>query len=188
MFTSRAEYRLMLREDNADLRLTEAGRKLGLVDDERWDAFCRKRDAIAGETERLKGTRAGPHSLYEMLRRPEVSYRSLSLKRANYIDDVVAEQVEIQAKYEGYIERQGAEVRRRHGQESTSLPAAFDYGAVRGLSNEVRQTLARQRPETIGQAARISGVTPAAISLLLVHLRRGANRAPGRKTEHKKRA
>jgi tRNA uridine 5-carboxymethylaminomethyl modification enzyme len=185
MFTSRAEYRLTLREDNADLRLTEAGRKLGLVDDERWDAFCRKRDAIASETERLKRTRVGSHSFYEMLRRPEVSYRSLPLKEAPNIDDMVAEQVEIQAKYEGYIERQGAEVRRRHGQESTSLPAAFDYGAVRGLSNEVRQTLARQRPETIGQAARISGVTPAAISLLLVHLRRGAKRAPGRKTEHK---
>jgi len=187
MFTSRAEYRLMLREDNADLRLTETGRKLGLVDDARWDAFNRKRDAIERETARLKATRAGEHSLFELLRRPEVSYDSLSLNAS--LDAVVTEQVEIQAKYEGYIQRQQDEVKRRESQESAALPSTLDYADVRGLSNEVRQKLATQRPETIGQAARISGVTPAAISLLLVHLRKGgAKRAPLRKTGHKKTA
>jgi tRNA uridine 5-carboxymethylaminomethyl modification enzyme len=194
MFTSRAEYRLMLREDNADLRLTEAGRKLGLIDDLRWAAFSRKRDAVARETERLKSTWVNPRSLppetaipvlgqaiereytlHELLRRPNVSYRSLSLISAssNDVEDpAVAEQVEIQAKYQGYIARQRDEIERRAGQESMLLPAALDYAQVHGLSTEVRQTLARQRPETIGQAARISGVTPAAISLLLVHLKR----------------
>jgi tRNA uridine 5-carboxymethylaminomethyl modification enzyme len=194
MFTSRAEYRLMLREDNADLRLTESGRKLGLVDDVRWDAFSRKRDAVARETERLKSTWVNPrtlppetaeralgqpiereYSLYELLRRPNVSYRSLSLITAleKGVEDAgVAEQVEIQAKYQGYIARQQEEIDRRETQEAALLPANLDYGDVLGLSNEVRQTLARQRPETIGQAARISGVTPAAISLLLVHLKR----------------
>jgi len=194
MFTSRAEYRLMLREDNADLRLTETGRRLGLVDDARWEAFSRKRDAVARESERLKSTWVNPrtlppnaaqqllgqpiereYSLHELLRRPNVSYRSLSLISAptkEIEDPLVAEQVEIQAKYEGYIARQREEVERRAGQEAEPLPAGIDYGEVRGLSNEARQALARQRPETIGQAARISGVTPAAISLLLVHLRR----------------
>jgi len=194
MFTSRAEYRLMLREDNADLRLTETGRKLGLVDDARWDAFSRKRDAVARETERLKSTWVNPrtlppeaaeralgqpiereYSLHELLRRPNVSYRSLSLIAAagnGVEDEVVAEQVEIQAKYQGYITRQQEEVERSEAQEGRPLAADLDYADVRGLSTEVRQTLARQRPETIGQAARISGVTPAAISLLLVHLKR----------------
>ena len=194
MFTSRAEYRLMLREDNADLRLTEIGRALGLVDDARWDAFSRKRDAVARETERLKSTWVNPrtlspeaaqpvlgqpiereYSLHELLRRPNVSYHSLSVIMATdevITDPIVAEQVEIQAKYQGYIARQQEEVERRESYESAPLPADLDYGEVRGLSNEVRQTLARQRPETVGQAARISGVTPAAISLLLVHLRR----------------
>jgi tRNA uridine 5-carboxymethylaminomethyl modification enzyme len=194
MFTSRAEYRLMLREDNADLRLTEIGRKLGLVDDARWEAFSRKRDAIAAETERLKSTWVNPrtlpaeaavpvlgqpiereYTLHELLRRPNVSYRSLSLISAplNGIEDeTVMEQVEIQAKYQGYIARQQDEVDRRESQESMPVPVDLDYAGVRGLSIEVRQTLSRQRPETIGQAARISGVTPAAISLLLVHLRR----------------
>jgi len=174
MFTSRAEYRLMLREDNADLRLTEAGRKLGLIDDVRWTAFSRKRDAVARETERLKSTWVNPKSLpaeiaipvlgqaiereytlHELLRRPNVSYRSLSLISAsgNGIDDSsVEEQVEIQAKYQGYIARQQDEVGRREGQESMLLPPGLDYAHVRGLSNEVRQTLARQRPQTIGQA------------------------------------
>jgi tRNA uridine 5-carboxymethylaminomethyl modification enzyme len=187
MFTSRAEYRLMLREDNADLRLTETGRKLGLVDDARWDAFSRKRDAIERETARLKATRTGEHSHFELLRRPEVSYDSLPVKAI--LEAVVTEQVETQAKYEGYIQRQQDEVKRREAQESAALPAALDYTEVRGLSNEVRQKLATQRPETIGQAARISGVTPAAISLLLVHLKKGgAKRAPQRKTGHKKTA
>jgi tRNA uridine 5-carboxymethylaminomethyl modification enzyme len=174
MFTSRAEYRLKLREDNADLRLTDQGRKLGLVDDMRWGAFNRKRDAIANETERLRGTRSGGHTLYDLLRRPDVSYCSLPAQSALEVD--VREQIEIQAKYQGYIERQQAEVDRRAAQDSLPLPESLDYAEVRGLSNEARQKLATQRPETLGQAARISGVTPAAISLLLVHLKRGAKR------------
>jgi tRNA uridine 5-carboxymethylaminomethyl modification enzyme len=195
MFTSRAEYRLMLREDNADLRLTETGRRLGLVGDERWAAFGRKRDAISHEQEKLERSWVTPqtvresdairvlgkpiereYSLAALLRRPNVSYRSL-IEMANIgagvEDDFVAEQLEIQAKYRGYIERQKEEVERNAGQEEMKLPAELDYGAVRGLSKEVQQKLARHRPETLGQAARISGVTPAAISLLLVHLKRG---------------
>jgi tRNA uridine 5-carboxymethylaminomethyl modification enzyme len=176
MFTSRAEYRLTLREDNADLRLTEAGRELGLVDNAHWDVFNRKRDAIAAETERLKSTYVSAgfqkrSTIYELLRRPEVSYAAVV--EAPVPDPVVAEQVEIQAKYEGYIVRQRAEVERRKGAESMQLPQGLDYRDVRGLSTEVQQKLSRHRPETIGQASRISGVTPAAISLLLVHLKRG---------------
>jgi tRNA uridine 5-carboxymethylaminomethyl modification enzyme len=176
MFTSRAEYRLMLREDNADLRLTEVGRKLGLVSDERWDGFNRKRDAIAAETMRLKASyvSAGSHEkrpAYEVLRRPEVHYADVA--PAPLADSEVAAQVEIQAKYEGYIERQREEVARRAEYESRPLPAELDYREVRGLSAEVQQKLNRHRPETLGQAARISGITPAAISLLLVHLKRG---------------
>jgi tRNA uridine 5-carboxymethylaminomethyl modification enzyme len=196
MFTSRAEYRLMLREDNADLRLTEIGRRLGVVDDHRWGAFARKRDAIAAERERLKSTWVNPrvlapqeaervlgqplereHSLFDLLRRPDVIYAQLmTLPGAGpAVDDrAVAEQVEIQAKYAGYIARQRDEVARQSEHESTPLPADLDYRAVRGLSFEVRQKLAQHRPETVGQAARISGVTPAAISLLLVHLKRRA--------------
>ena len=178
MFTSRAEYRLMLREDNADLRLTETGRALGIVDDERWKLFGRKRDAIAAETERLKLTyvSAGFQEnirMYEALRRPEVTYASLVADPA--VDPSVAEQVEIQAKYQGYIERQRAEVERQAAMEARMLPPELDYRQVRGLSAEVQQKLNRHRPETIGQASRISGVTPAAISLLLVHLKRGFN-------------
>jgi len=176
MFTSRAEYRLMLREDNADMRLTETGRRLGLVADERWTAFARKRDAIAQETARLKGmfVSAGPHEkrpAYELLRRPEV--RHADLPQDGVVDPVVAEQIEIQAKYEGYIERQRDEVARRGEFEDRALPSELDYRDVRGLSAEVQQKLNWHRPETIGQAARISGITPAAISLLLVHLKRG---------------
>jgi tRNA uridine 5-carboxymethylaminomethyl modification enzyme len=176
MFTSRAEYRLTLREDNADLRLTEAGRKLGLVDDARWEAFSRKRESIAVETERLKSTYVSTgfqkkSSIYEVLRRPEVTYASAVESPVS--DPAVAEQVEIQAKYEGYISRQRAEVERRKGAESTRLPQDLDYRNVRGLSAEAQQKLNHHRPETIGQASRISGITPAAISLLLVHLKRG---------------
>jgi len=176
MFTSRAEYRLMLREDNADLRLTEAGRQLGLVDDARWRAFNRKRDAVVREQERLKSTYVSAgfqqrHSLFELLRRPDVTYASLVKEPT--VDSLVAEQVEIQAKYEGYIERQREEVERRSNLETLALPPEIDYCAVRGLSAEVQQKLNWHRPQTVGQASRISGITPAAISLLLVHLKRG---------------
>ena len=194
MFTSRAEYRLQLREDNADLRLTEHGRRLGLVDDARWEAFCRKRDAIGAEHTRLRTTRVTPlslgseaagtlfgpslegeRSLSELLRRPGVSYAAVHRvpgAGAPVEDPAVAEQVEISLKYAGYIERQQDEVARSSEQDDKRLPADLDYAAVRGLSIEVRQKLAAQRPETVGQAARISGVTPAAIALLLVHLKR----------------
>jgi tRNA uridine 5-carboxymethylaminomethyl modification enzyme len=202
MFTSRAEYRLSLREDNADLRLTEQGRRLGCVDDLRWDAFNRKRDAVARELERLKSTSVNAHllgdgeaerllgkdiereyALADLLRRPEVTYRELLTLRTaegarvgepvdGAADPAVAEQVEIQVKYAGYISRQQHEVARHESHETTRIPADLDYSAVRGLSIEVRQKLAAQRPETVGQAARTSGVTPAAISLLLVHLKR----------------
>ncbi|OGA46934.1 MAG: tRNA uridine-5-carboxymethylaminomethyl(34) synthesis enzyme MnmG [Betaproteobacteria bacterium RIFCSPLOWO2_12_FULL_63_13] len=194
MFTSRAEYRLMLREDNADLRLTEIGRRLGVVDDQRWDAFCDKRDAIAHEQQRLKLTWIGPknlsatdsarvfgrplereYSLMELLRRPKVTYASLMDLPGTgpgVQDTQVADQIEIQAKYQGYIRRQQDEVARTEHYESMRLPADLDYGKVLGLSVEVRQILRQYRPETIGQASRISGITPAAISLLLVHLKR----------------
>jgi tRNA uridine 5-carboxymethylaminomethyl modification enzyme len=195
MFTSRAEYRLQLREDNADLRLSDIGRRLGCVDDRRWDAFCRKRDAVARELERLKSTWLDPRfveradservlgqplereaALVELLRRPGVSYAAL-MTLAGAGDPVeeraVADQVEIATKYAGYIERQNEEIGRRVEQESQRLPPDLDYHSVRGLSSEVQQKLSQHRPETIGQAARISGVTPAAISLLLVHLKRG---------------
>ena len=195
MFTSRAEYRLMLREDNADLRLTEIGRRLGIVDDARWNAFARKRDAVARERERLRTTWTNPkilaaadavrvlgkaiereYSLAELLRRPEVTYDALATLPGfgPPVDDPqVAEQVEIQVKYEGYIERQRDEVARREQLDALALPADFDFHSVRGLSAEVQQKLIAHRPETVGQASRISGVTPAAISLLLVHLKRG---------------
>ncbi|HZL94063.1 MAG TPA: tRNA uridine-5-carboxymethylaminomethyl(34) synthesis enzyme MnmG [Vicinamibacterales bacterium] len=194
MFTSRAEYRLMLREDNADLRLTGIGRKLGTVDDARWEAFSRKRDAISKEQSRLDHLWARPAEVPEsdamrvlgmglereytyaaLLRRPEVSYHSLMTlpnSGGGVEDESVGEQVEIQAKYSGYIERQKDEVARRARQEDLKLPTNIDYLAVRGLSREVQQKLEWQRPETLGQASRISGVTPAAISLLLVHLKR----------------
>ncbi len=198
MFTSRAEYRLQLREDNADLRLTDIGRKLGLVDDIRWEAFDRKREAIASEQERLKGIWVNPailaqadaervlgksiereYALYELLRRPDVSYSGLmSLPCAGevVVSVAVAEQVEIQAKYQGYIERQREEISRQENYENTSLPEKMDYRVVRGLSIEAQQKLNLHQPETMGQAARISGMTPAAISLLLVHLKRGFNK------------
>lgn len=185
MFTSRAEYRLMLREDNADARLTEAGRKLGVVGDRRWMAFEAKREAVACEEERLKSTYVSAgfqerHSLDELLRRPEMRYADLMrLSGAGKpVDDpVVAEQVEIRAKYRGYIERQHNEIERRRDSEAHQLPTDLDYRTVCGLSTEVQQKLNHHRPETVGQASRISGVTPAAISLLLVHLKRGFRQA-----------
>jgi tRNA uridine 5-carboxymethylaminomethyl modification enzyme len=194
MFTSRAEYRLQLREDNADLRLTEHGRRLGVVDDARWEAFCRKRDAVARERERLKSTYVNPQvvaansalsvlgqplarerTLADLLRRPGVTYRALHALEGSGTpvdDELVAEQVEIATKYEGYIERQQTEIAQQGEQASLRLPLDLDYRSVRGLSVEVEQKLTAARPETIGQAARLSGVTPAAISLLLVHLKR----------------
>ena len=199
MFTSRAEYRLQLREDNADLRLTEIGRRLGVVDDTRWAAFDAKRTAIAREQERLKAVWLNPkmnanalfeadilrvlgkplereYSLHELLRRPEVTYAGLmTLPQGDdfVADTLVAEQVEIQAKYQGYIECQKAEVARHMHHEETCLPQDLDYRSVRGLSSEAQQKLNQHKPETVGQAARISGMTPAAVSLLLVHIKRG---------------
>lgn len=194
MFTSRAEYRLLLREDNADLRLTEIARELGLVGDQRWAAFCRKREAIDAESQRLTGTWLRPASvpdgiaqqvlgkplakeasLMELLRRPEVSYAQLITlpgAGAGVTDSKVAEQLEIQAKYHGYIERQQAEIEKLKRNESTVLSTDFDYARVRGLSNEVIQKLNEYKPASIGQASRISGVTSAAISLLLIYLKK----------------
>ncbi|OIR03505.1 tRNA uridine 5-carboxymethylaminomethyl modification enzyme MnmG [mine drainage metagenome] len=198
MFTSRAEYRLSLREDNADLRLTEIGRDLGLVDEARWAAFCAKREAVERERERLNSTWVNPrlvgeadarrvlgqplereYRLLDLLRRPAVDYRSLmTLPGAGepLADDRAVEQIEIEAKYQGYVERQREEVARGRANETLHLPEDLDYGEVHGLSIEVRQRLAQHRPETLGQASRIQGVTPAAISLLLVHLKRRSSR------------
>jgi tRNA uridine 5-carboxymethylaminomethyl modification enzyme len=205
MFTSRAEFRLQLREDNADMRLTEAGRKMGLVDDTRWDAFCRKRDAVSRETERLKAIWVNPrnlpsaeaervlgttiereYNLFDLLRRPDVNYAGLmSMDGAKYqtadvsretlgdLSATVVEQVEIAAKYAGYIDRQKDEVERASHFEGLKLPAELDYLQVTALSIEARQTLQKHRPETLGQASRISGITPASISLLMIHLKKG---------------
>jgi len=220
MFTSRAEFRLQLREDNADLRLTETGRMLGLVDDARWDAFCRKRDAVSRETERLKSTWVSPrnltqdeaervlgkaiereYNLFDLLRRPDVSYEALAGMSVSAAADPsvsrettwrealqkslgdlyapVVEQVEIAAKYSGYIDRQKEEVGRALHFEGLRLPADLDYLQVSALSIEARQKLQKQRPETLGQASRISGITPATISLLLIHLKkRGVHGLP----------
>ena len=188
MFTSRAEYRLQLREDNADMRLTETGRRLGLVDDARWDAFCRKRDAVSRETQRLKSTWVNPrtlpaseaervlgkaieheHHLFDLLRRPGVSHAALmTLPNAT----AAIEQVEIAAKYAGYIDRQKDEVARAAHFENLRLPPQLDYMQVTALSIEARQKLNAHKPETLGQASRISGITPASISLLLIHLKK----------------
>jgi tRNA uridine 5-carboxymethylaminomethyl modification enzyme len=194
MFTSRAEYRLSLREDNADLRLTEIGRRLGLVDDNRWAAFEAKREAIEREVQRLRDTWVNPrlvadvdairvvgkplereYRLFDLLRRPEASYAGLmSLASAGPGVSVpqVIEQVEIQAKYQGYIERQREDVAKAESSETLVLPPDLDYKTVHGLSIEVQQKLNQHRPETLGQASRIQGITPAAISLLLVHLKK----------------
>ena len=194
MFTSRAEHRLLLREDNADLRLTEIGRELGLVDDHRWRLFCEKREQVEQEMQRFKETVVRPtdisdeeketvfdgalsreYRLHELLRRPNVTYDSLislncvgnSVKNKS-----VAEQVEIQYKYAGYIERQQKEINKQRRNEETLLPDDLDYKTVRGLSNEALQKLSEQRPVSIGQSSRIPGITPATISLLLVHLKK----------------
>ncbi|MHB8758682.1 MAG: tRNA uridine-5-carboxymethylaminomethyl(34) synthesis enzyme MnmG [Thiobacillus sp.] len=195
MFTSRAEYRLQLREDNADMRLTEVGRALGAVDDARWDAFNRKRDEVARETERLKAVWVNPailpadaatrligqaiereYSLFDLLRRPNLGYAqvlALPGGGAGVTDVRVAEQVEIAPKYQGYIDRQNEEVEKSRDQENLRLPADLDYARLTGLSMEVRQRLQKARPETLGQASRLQGVTPAAISVLLVYAKRG---------------
>jgi tRNA uridine 5-carboxymethylaminomethyl modification enzyme len=210
MFTSRAEFRLQLREDNADDRLTTVGRELGLVDNARWDAFCRKRDAVSRETERLKSIWVNPrnlaaeeservlgkaieheYNLADLLRRPNIAYESLmSLDGGKYANAdlaasvsretaeaalvaAVVEQVEIAAKYSGYIDRQKDEVERAAHYENLRLPAELDYMQVSALSIEARQRLNKFRPETLGQASRLSGITPATISLLLIHLKKG---------------
>ena len=193
MFTSRAEFRLQLREDNADLRLTETGRRLGLVDDARWRVFEAKREAIVREQQRLHDTWLRPgqfdeaeaervlgaplkreQRLEDLLRRPDVGYHALMvLSGSEPVDDPqVAEQLEIQAKYAGYVERQRGEIERGARYDELAVPGTLDYDQVQGLSNEVREKFKRQRPATLGQAARIPGVTPAAVSLLLVHLKR----------------
>lgn len=195
MFTSRAEYRLQLREDNADMRLTEAGRALGVIDDARWAAFNRKRDEVSRETERLKSTWVNPailpaaeatrligqpiereYSLFDLLRRPTLSYAQVLVLPGGgtgVVDVRVAEQVEIAAKYQGYIDRQNEEVDRHREQETLRLPPDLDYTQLTALSLEVRQRLQKARPETLGQAARMQGITPAAISVLLIYARRG---------------
>jgi tRNA uridine 5-carboxymethylaminomethyl modification enzyme len=194
MFTSRAEYRLQLREDNADLRLTEIGRELALVDDQRYAQFCAKRERITLETQRLQGLRfskgsaladAAVQSLgvpisrdlsaLDLIKRPELSYAQVVAVPGfgpGQNDPQVCEQVEISAKYAGYLNRQGAEIERSQANEAARIPSDFDYSRVTGLSAEVRQKLATTRPETLAQAMRISGVTPAAVSLLLVYLKR----------------
>jgi len=192
MFTSRAEYRLILREDNADLRLTETGHKLGLVDENRWQAFNTKREAIAAERNRLETTRIHPgtpggeaansflrqpmnrdQTLAELLRRPEINYSHIAQMADGVADDPnVADQVEIEIKYEGYISRQADEIERLRRNENTRLPDDIDFDAIGGLSNEIKQKLKDVRPETVAQASRIQGVTPAAISQVLVHLKK----------------
>ncbi|MCX4026785.1 tRNA uridine-5-carboxymethylaminomethyl(34) synthesis enzyme MnmG [Endozoicomonas sp. SM1973] len=193
MFTSRAEYRLILREDNADLRLTEKGRELGLINDQRWAVFCRKKEAIEQETQRLKtswiqpNTPAGEeankilerpitreYNLLELLRRPDISYQAIASLVGEPVTDnpQVSEQVAIQTKYQGYIDRQTEEIARLRRHENTLLPEDLDYQQIAGLSNEIKQKLSDARPDTLGRASRIPGVTPAAVSLLIVHLKK----------------
>ena len=194
MFTSRAEYRLMLREDNADLRLSEVAHEMGLLTENQWRAFSEKREAITKETQRLRDIWVAPNSTIaqqlapmleaamtkesralDLLRRPELDYKKLSTIEAlgPFVNDVaVAEQVEVQIKYEGYLDRQQVEIERARRYEESAIPQNFDYAQVRGLSNEVRQKLLEHKPVTLGQAGRISGITPAAISLLTVYLKR----------------
>ena len=200
MFTSRAEYRLQLREDNADMRLTEVGHQLGLVGEAQWRMFNDKREAVEREVQRLRGTWFTPknlpevdqmrvlgqklsheYSLHELLRRPNVSYADLmtlpNAASAETLTEVEVEQVEIQVKYQGYIDRQNEEISRRQTMEDLRLPQDIDYAKVKGLSAEVQQKLNLHRPETVGQASRISGITPAAVALLMVHIKRGFQEA-----------
>jgi len=194
MFTSRAEYRLLLREDNADFRLTQVGRDLGLVGDDRWQQFCDKQEAIELERQRLKTTWVQPnspqaqqledcienklsheYSLYDLLKRPEINHETISALTPDLeVDKKISEQVEIDVKYAGYIGRQQDEIERLRRHENTAIPTSFDYESVSGLSNEVKQKLSQAKPETLARASRISGVTPAAISLLLVSLKKNA--------------
>jgi tRNA uridine 5-carboxymethylaminomethyl modification enzyme len=208
MFTSRAEYRLSLREDNADTRLTEIGRELGLVDDRRWEFFCKKQEAVSRETERLRTTWVSPklitseesqellgqvitheYSLADLLRRPEISYEKICnsfdgrwgpgvLADDVVLSDQIAEQVEIGIKYQGYIDRQAAEIARHAYHEEMALPSDIDYSEVHGLSTEAQQKLNLHKPSTLGQASRVAGVTPATISILLIHLKKGLGRRP----------
>ena len=199
MFTSRAEYRLQLREDNADLRLTEVGFQMGLVDETRRQYFERKRSSIDREKARLQSTWVRPEStdpnlvesilgrpllresnLLDLLKRPEITYSDLvrlSSLAEPLVDVQAISQLEIQARYSGYIERQIAEIERQRKHETTAIPGELDYGEVSGLSSEVKQKLTETKPETIGQAARIPGMTPAAISLLLIHLKKSQRAA-----------
>jgi tRNA uridine 5-carboxymethylaminomethyl modification enzyme len=208
MFTSRAEYRLSLREDNADVRLTEQGRELGLVDDRRWEFFCKKQEAVSRETQRLKSTWVSPklinaaesefllgqaiaheYTLAELLKRPGITYANLTssfdgrwsaepLDQDVVLRDQIAEQVEIAIKYQGYIDRQAVEIARHAYHEEMTLPSDINYSKVLGLSMEVQQKLNLHKPSTLGQASRVSGVTPAAISILLIHLKKGLGRRP----------
>ncbi len=208
MFTSRAEYRLSLREDNADDRLTEIGRRLGLVDDRRWEFFCKKQEAVSRETERLRSTWVSPkiltaleseellgqvitheYNLADLLRRPGITYNKLTssfdgrwspgvLADDVVLSDQIAEQVEIGIKYQGYIDRQAVEIARHSYHEEMALPADIDYSNVHGLSTEAQQKLNLHKPSTLGQASRVAGVTPATISILLIHLKKGLGRRP----------
>jgi tRNA uridine 5-carboxymethylaminomethyl modification enzyme len=206
MFTSRAEYRLLLREDNADLRLTTTGRELGLVSENHWREFSLKREAIENETDRLAKVLVRPDDLsstqqtwvggslrreqkaLELLKRPEIDYSMLTeitvvgQRRKNVVEyaelsESIENQIEIQARYEGYLERQEQEIERARRHSETELPGSIDYTNVRGLSHEIRQKLTQIRPATVGQATRISGMTPAAVSLLLVHLKKQSSKS-----------
>jgi len=197
MMTSRAEHRLLLREDNADERLTPLGRRVGLVDDARWAAFSARKVALDGEMARLAGTSLSPSpatndrlsslgtaplrkpvTLLELLRRPEVGYAALRAAFGGVEDACVAERVEIRVKYEGYVTRQTEEAARLRTLEAMALPPSLDYEHLAGLSREVKEKLGRVRPRSIGQASRIAGVTPAAVSILMVHLRRAHSASP----------